>query len=349
MNIEKISLALLSFGETGMEVVTSQDVDGIDIDHVGMIGNFYSNVLGAAEQSKGLFGPLPVAYRYDLLLFLYAFNAYDPNLKDERVIRNNNITRASILLFFPTSFDSVFSNQRKTFNTIFDQWVEPFFTSDVRKTSLEQLNQLKEKILIQIVSVTTKIDFNNIELKNLVKIIGKHFSFLETVAFLYQKPISIKFLTNSEKLNPIIKRSILFENIDTLMTYSKQKDVLFFALRNIKIEVISFDVSSKNLTSQIKGNYDGIFLFYDFLENAANSEFFSSIVKNILDLAPKNSKITYCIETYLSTEFQFETSKIPGFLTNQLERSISLVDLRSKNSSLEGAVIDFAENLLSNF
>ena len=166
---------------------------------------------------------------------------------------------------------------------------------------------------------------------------------------MYQKPISIKFLTNSEKLNPIIKRSILFENIDTLMTYSKQKDVLFFALRNIKIEVISFDVSSKNLTSQIKGNYDGIFLFYDFLENAANSEFFSSIVKNILDLAPKNSKITYCIETYLSTEFQFETSKIPGFLTNQLERSISLVDLRSKNSSLEGAVIDFAEKLLSNF
>ena len=349
MNIEKISLALLSFGETGMEVITAQDVEGMDIDHVGMLGNFYSNVLGAAEQSKGLFGPLPIAYRYDLLLFLYAFNAYDPNLKDERVIRNNNITRASVLLFFPTSFDSVFSSQRKNISTIFDQWAELFLTFDIRKTSLEKLNQLKEKIIVQIVSVTTKTDFNDAGLKNLVKIIGKHFSLLETVAYLYQKPISIKFLTNSEKLNPIIKRSILYENIDTLVTYSKQKDLLLFALRNIKIEIILLEGTSKNFISQIKGNYHGIFLFYDFIEDAANSESFNLIVKNILDLSPKDAKIMYCIETYLAKDFQFETSEIPSFLANQLDRSISLVDLRSKNSNLEGAIIDFAEKLLSNF
>ena len=349
MNFEKITLSLLSFGETGMEVITSQDVEGIDLDHVGMIGNFYSNVLGAAEQSTGLFGPLPIAYRYDLLLFLYVFNAYDPNLKDERVIRNKNITRASLIIFFPTVFDSVFSNQRNVFGTIIDQWAKIFLSTDIRKTPINKLNELKEKLVTQIISVTNKIDFKNTEFQNLVKIIGKHFFLLETVAFLYQKPIFVKFITNSNKLNPIIKRSILFENIDFVEEYYKVENILNFNLRNIKVEIITLDPLTKNLITKIKGNYDGIFLFYDFIENAANSNSFNVIVKNILDYSPKNSKIMYCIESSLSNEFKFESSEIMGFLTNQLDRSISLVDLSSKNSSLEAAVIDFAEKILSNY
>ena len=349
MNFEKINLSLLSFGETGMELITSQEVDGIDEDHVGMIGNFYSNVLGAAEQSTGLFGPLPIAYRYDMLLFLYAFNAFDPNLKDERVIKNKNITRSSLLLFFPTIFDSILSNQRKNLNTIIDQWSKPFLTSDIRKTSIEALNQLKEKIITHLLSVTNNIDFKNKDLVNLVKIIGKHFFLMETVAFLYQKPIYIKFLTNTDKLDPILKRSILYENIDTLVDYTKKSDYLSFNLRNTKIEVISFNPIWKNVTQKIRGNYDGIFLFYDLNESAANTDSFTTIVKNILSYSPKHSKITYCIKNNLKTKFKFDESEISTLLHDQRDRSISLVDLNSKSFTLETAVIDFAEKIISNY
>lgn len=349
MNIEKISLSLLSFGETGMELIASQEVDNIDEDHVGMIGNFYSNVLGAAEQSTGLFGPLPIAYRYDLLLFLYAFNAFDPNLKDERVIKNNNITRASILLFFPTSFDSIFSNQRKSLNTIIDQWSKPFLSNDIRKTSITRLNELKEKIVDQIMSITNKIDYNNRELSNLIKIIGKHFFLLETVAFIYQKPIKLKFITNSDRLHPILKRSILIENIDTISNYSTTSDSIVFVLRNISVELSYFNLKSKNAIPKIKGSYDGIFLYFLTTENAANSDYFISIIKNILDYSPKNTKITFCIENNLATNYDLKNSEIPLLLTNQYERSISLVDLGKNDSSLETAVIDFTEKITSNY
>ena len=349
MNLEKIAFSLLSFGETGMELIVSQEVEGIDADHVGMIGNFYSNVLGAAEQTTGLFGPLPIAYRYDLLLFVYAFNAYDPNLKDERVIRNNNITRSSLLLFFPTSFDTVFSNQRKTLNTIIDRWSKPYLELDIRKVSVDKLNQLKENLLAHIISVTTKLDFYNQELSGIVKVIGKNFFLLETVGFLFQKNISLKFLTNSDKLEPILKRSILYENIDSLINYSNSNKNLQFQLTNTKIEIININLAPNNFSHWLKGIDNGVFLFYDFNQNAANSNSFIDTAKKTLNYSPKNTKLTYCIENDSSNTFKFEDSEISSLLANQIERSISLVDLNSKKSSLAVVIIEFLEKIISNY
>lgn len=332
-----------------MELIASQEIEGIDEDHVSMIGNFYSNVLGAAEQTTGLFGPLPIAYRYDLLLFLYAFNAFDPHLNDERVIRNQNITRSSLLLFFPTSFDSVFSNQRKALNTLIDQWSNPYLELDIRKASVDNLNQLKENILNHIISVTTKLDFNTSEMSNVVKIIGKNFFLLETVGFLYHKNISIKFITNSEKLDPILKRSILYENIDTLKSYTNSNKNLFFKLASTSVEIINTSLLQKNFSHLLKGNNNGIFLFYDFLENAANSNSFIDNAKKILDYSSKKTKLTYCIESDSSTNFKIENSEISSILSNQTDRSISLVDLTSKKSTLEMAIIEFLEKIISNY
>lgn len=349
MNIDKFALSLLSFGETGMELIVSEEVENIDEDHVSMIGNFYSNVLGAAEQSSGLFGPLPIAYRYDLLLFLYAFNAYDPNLNDERVIRNKNITRASLLLFFPTSFDSVFSNQRKIINTIIDQWGSPFLKTDIRKTTIETLQELKEKLLTQIISYTNTLDFKTEKMANLVKIIGKNFFLIETITSLYQKNIIIKFLSNSNRLQPVLKRAILNETIDSLINYSNYKNHLVFNLTRTTVEVTCIDPSIKNTIQEIRGGYNGIFLFYDFYNQAANTDSFTELVQQILDHSSKNAKITYCFETTINSNLNIEDSKIATLLAYQRERSISLVDLNSNHSSLESTIIEFIEKIISDY
>ena len=349
MSIEKIALSLLSFGETGMELISSQDVEGIDFDHVGMIGNFYSNVLGAAEHSTGLFGPLPIAYRYDLLLFLYAFNAFDPNLKDERVINNKNITRASLLLFFPTSFDTIFSSQRKAFTTMIDQWAKPFLTTDIRKASIESLNSLKESLSTHLISVTKKLDINNSKLSSIIKILGKNFFLLETVGNIFQKDISLKFLTNSEKLDPVLKRSILYENIESLVEYSRNLKNFFFTLNKTYIEIINVNLDNKSAIHKIKNQNNGIFLFYDFYQNAANTETFLEIAKRILEYSSKTSNVTYCIETMPDTKFNIEGEEMIELLSKEQNRSISLVDLSSKSSSLELAMIEFVSKIISNY
>lgn len=349
MNLEKIALSLLSFGETGMELITSQEVENIDEDHVSMIGNFYSNVLGAAEQSSGLFGPLPIAYRYDLLLFMYAFNAFDPNLRDERVIKNNNMTRASILLFFPTPFDSVFSNQRKIVSTIIEQWTTSYAKSDIRKATLERLNELKEKLLTQIITYTTSLDFKTEKMTNLLKIMGKNFFLLETISHLYQKKLTIRFISNSYRLQPVLKRAVLNETIDNLVSYSNNNNHLTFNLKGTIIEVICLEQPMKTGNQEIKGSYDGIFLFYDFYENAANNESFTALVQKIIDYAPKQAKITYCYETTITNEIDLQNSKIFSLLSSQRDRSISLIDINSKNSSLEIAVIEFIGKIISDY
>jgi hypothetical protein len=348
MNLDKLAISLLSFGETGMELISSQEVDGIDMDHVSMIGNFYSNVLGAADQLTGLFGPLPVAYRYDLLVFLYAFNAFDPNLKDERVIRNNSITRASLLIFFPTNFDNIFSNQKKNFSNIIDQWAKLFTTNDIRKVKIDKLNNLKENLMIQVVNYTNNTNFSLNSKANLVKIIGKHIFFLETISFLYQKTTYVKFLSNSEKLELILKRSIFLENIDNILEFSNSSNILQFNLHNTTISLNKLPKDEKNIFHALKNSFNGIFLFFEIDEKAANSDFFISLTEKILNFSPKDTMITFCTQIDRNSVFQIEKSSIPFLLSNQINRSISLVDLNSKNLSLELALIDFFEKMISN-
>jgi hypothetical protein len=202
--------------------------------------------------------------------------------------------------------------------------------------------------MIQVVNYTNNTNFSLNSKANLVKIIGKHIFFLETISFLYQKTTYVKFLSNSEKLELILKRSIFLENIDNILEFSNSSNILQFNLHNTTISLNKLPKDEKNIFHALKNSFNGIFLFFEIDEKAANSDFFISLTEKILNFSPKDTMITFCTQIDRNSVFQIEKSSIPFLLSNQINRSISLVDLNSKNLSLELALIDFFEKMISN-
>lgn len=347
MDACKLSLSILSFGESGMEFISGQFQGSLDEDYITLIGNFYSNVLGAAEESNGLFGPLPVAYKYDILLFLYAFNAYDPNLTDERVIKRNHMTRATMLIFFPTNLDAIFSNQRKNIRNIIENWVDLNIKNDIRKLGIKEILKLKKKIESQIILEIKNSSLDLTTNNDLIKISGKNFQLLNTISTLNELDFELRFVANSKKLRQIIKKSIFLENMDIVDDYKNNDEKSCYKLNKINILEHNSSSISKLSYNFIKGRYDGILIFFTNKNNAAENDYLHEFLKLIVKDAPKRSVISICLDIEEKIGEFLDKTSIANLLAEESDRSISLVYLKDKNNSIEIALIDFIEKIIS--
>lgn len=344
MERQDLNLSLLSFGDTGMEYVAGQTTDQLDEDHITMLGNFFANVLGAAEDASGLFGPLPVAYRYDLLLFVFGFSSYDSTVKDQRVIDSNHQTRSSLLLFFPAKLDTQFAQNRSQIRSILTQWSQKYLTKEIRSVKRSDLENLVNEIVSMMIVNSSKKELSESEAQNLIKVAGKNFYLLEMLGRSLEKEINIKLFSNNHILGAVLKRSLLQENIDIITSFSSKENKSVYNLPHLQIEEINLGISS-NLKS-LKGKNDGI-LFLSDLPTLNELPVYEANISKILNNTAKDSVISLCLGKRNPDTLEINETKVPQILANQSDRTISLVDLRKYNYSIEIALIDFVEKIVS--
>ena len=244
MNKKDLRASLLSFGDTGMEFVTGQTTEQLDEDHITMIGNFYANVLGAAEDASGLFGPLPVAYRYDMLLFVFGFTALDSTVKDQRVIASNHQTRSSLLLFFPANLDTQFGQNRTQIKSLLSQWSKKYLTTEIRSVKKSEIEKLVKELVSMMIVDNANKQLSQSEAQNLIKVAGKNFYLLEMLGRSLDKNINIKLFSDNNILSAILRRSLLQENIDIITNFNANGNKSVYNMPYLQVEETSIGESS---------------------------------------------------------------------------------------------------------
>jgi hypothetical protein len=349
MDGNDLNISLLSFGDTGMEWVAGQTTDQLDEDHITLIGNFYANVLGAAQNSSGIFGPLPVAYRYDLLLFVFGFTSYDSTVKDQRVIDSNHQTRSSLLLFFPATLDSLLSENRILIRTNLIQWCKAYETAEIRSVKRSDLEKLVSEIVFLITSESSKKEMTHSKAHNLIKVAGRNFFLLETLGKGLKVQIIIKFISVNNSLGVVLRRSILQENIDILLNFNQKNFKTNYYMPHLHIEEIILSNSSIIENKFLKKRQDGVLLL-TFLPSKNEKLIFESNISKILNESSRDSVVSICIDKKKKEKsIYLENTTIPQMLAKQTDRTISLVDLTKHNISIETAIIDFIEKIVSKF
>lgn len=348
MVFPELYLSVLSFGETGMEFIAGQEVENFEQGQTTLIGNFYSNVLGAAEEEVGLFGPLPVAYRYDLLLFLFVFNSYDPTLTDERVKNNRYITKSTLLMFFPTRLDGQMSNLRYRIKIILEQWCQPFQTREIRTLRDREVTDLANQLKSYLVFESTKSDLSNVENTNFLKVLGRNIYLLDTIGSIHQRRLKLSlFHEDDATVDKLTKHTLLLENTDTLVKFNRENGLQVFEFPHLCIMSWNLGIDHTISSRMIKRDVDGVLLLIQLDDDSVSIGKAKNRLNRVLKETSKKCVVSVCIAQGNGKQLDLSETMIPTILANECDRTISLVDLSEKGNSIERGLLDFLEKVVS--
>jgi hypothetical protein len=147
----EIYISCFEFTDIGIELLASENIPSFDNAELTVVANYFSIIFGQnlcnnfnEEGSGKLFGPLPVAYRNNMLSLIYGSTIRDKKLKDERIIQNDHYTPFFVMIFFPTEFDHLFSISRVSISKMIDKWCSTRYK--VEKITIDSLTELKNDL-----------------------------------------------------------------------------------------------------------------------------------------------------------------------------------------------------------
>ena len=122
----KVYTAFSTFTDKGMSILYDPKVPKMNSLEQRKIANYYSIILNYGESTGALYGPLPVAYYTEYLLYVYTFEIKNPKVVDERVTKRGSIVPAFLLIYFPTAFEKYTTKAREDISFNLSNWLMQF-------------------------------------------------------------------------------------------------------------------------------------------------------------------------------------------------------------------------------
>ncbi len=334
-------VVLTAFSDKGMEIygpVTNFEISKSELMN---IANYYSVILGISEKEGALYGPLPVAYHLEYLLFLYSFQIQNPHVKDARVKKGDKVP-ASILIFYPTFIDGYAVKCRKDFLDALNSWSKGIVkVNDFTKEKAEEIRNLLNMRLkkeLQLKQDEEKPDTNIV--------IEKNIQLLETVALRSgRNNISLICAGLNEKFFDLFKEVVLRENYDSVEEYRKiDLNQLYIRLPHLELHLVDISTELSTFNKLINKNTDGILYFADF-SNRQKEEKNEEQLNKIISDTKEDCVLCYAISN-TKEKLAIKGTKLPLILQKATGRTLSIIDLADEKNTMEIAIIEFIEKVI---
>ncbi|MFX0092246.1 MAG: hypothetical protein ACFFBD_10830 [Candidatus Hodarchaeota archaeon] len=348
----EIHIASYRFSDKGIELHLSEAIPFVDANELVMLGTQYSFLFGNTQPHRGLLiGPLPVAYHYDRLVFVYGNMIKDESVKDERVIRDDYLAPYFILLFFPTSFDPVFSRCRVNIKTVIDRWFKAK-CRNIKNVSVTQLQDLN----VEITKLVTNEQESMYVSSNIIQtVVGKHIEFLNTIGRSLNRTLYMGIFGDYKIIN--LLHSGVGQNYSMIRALNSSKDGRFYVYRfphliieEGKLDDNQFlDFKTTRFLSQFKWwddcptEFDGILFTVNIPDDPRK------ITKNIqmvLTKTPNYCPISLVVNYASDHSGKLLSTPIPGAIVEAKDRTISLVEIKSPEDQVERALIELFEKII---
>lgn len=337
---EKIYIPIAAFSDQGMKIYLDSDIPNISKLEQETISNYYSIILGIGEKEGGLYGPLPVAYHIEKLLYLYTFEIINPYVKDERVKKGEKVP-ACALIFFPTYLDGLTASIRKDLHNYLKSWSVKF--KKITQIKQEDIRTLTEFITKRI-ETEKNIQFRR-EKNNALVVAAKNIRLLDNVAINLDRKVKVTLIGTMDILFSLSQQALLVHNYSKIRKYeSKTGSYIHVSLQKLDMKILKLTKSVKDGQKIIEKDLDGLLYFADFSSELTMNKHVE-MLKYALDKTKKECVICYGI-SQTTKEIAINETPLPAVLQEAKERTISLLDLARPNVSIELSIIEFVERII---
>lgn len=334
-----IYTALSSFTEKGMEIIYNPKVPRLDDNDLRKIANYYSIILNYGE-NKALYGPLPVAYHTEYLLYVYTFSIKNEKIQDERIIKNDNLVPTFLLIFFPTSHESYTSKARDNISLNITNWLTQF--TELQNITEKKINNLNSQIETAVYNEKNQYALSEIEEANVV--IGKSMELLYNVVKYQDKPVKILISGTDDLLLSIARKAIIENNSLGLRYYKFDNDKIEFKFDNADGLILVTTPESPQTHKFLSNNLDGVLHFGNF-STPKTTEDHTNELQKIIRQTSQTCIITFVISQNKSP-IKINDTAIPDVLKECKGRSISLIDLAQEKNTISTSIIEFLDNVI---
>ena len=336
----RVHTALSAFSDTGMAIFHDPLIPDIKSHDLLNIANYYSVILNFGESGGALYGPLPVAYHTEYLLYVYTFEIKNLKVTDKRILKNEGVVPAFLLIFFPTAAESFTSKARDNISLDMSNWLEQF--GEVNEINKAQINTLSGQIEAAIFKEQSQFTLSEIEEANVV--LGKSVELLYNVVKYQDKPIKLLISGTDEILLPIIRKAI-FEKNSSLITYYKNDDnKTEFKCNKIEGTILLTSTENPTVHKHLSNSLDGVIHFANF-STPQSIEAHTDELQKIIKQTSKNCTISFVI-SQTDQPLRINETRIPAVLQDGVGRSISLIDLGQPKYTISTSIIEFLDKII---
>ena len=304
------------------------------------IANYYSVILNFGESGGALYGPLPVAYHTEYLLYVYTFEIKNLKVTDKRILKRDGVVPAFLLIFFPTAAESFTSKARDNISLEISNWQEQF--GEVNEINKEQINTLSGQIEAAIFKEQSQFTLSEIEEANVV--LGKSVELLCNVVKYQDKPVKL-LISGTDEILLAITRKAIIENNSSLITYYKNEDnKTIFKTNNIEGKILLTSVDNPTVHKHLSNDLDGIIHFANF-STPLSIETHTDELHRIIKQTSKNCTISFVI-SHTDQPLRISETRIPVVLQDGVGRSISLIDLGQPKYTISTCIIEFLDKVI---
>jgi hypothetical protein len=336
----QIYTILSSFTDLGMKVFHDNNIPDISEEELKTIANYYSIILNHSPNEEGLYGPLPVAYHTEYLVYIYTFNLKDTSVTDPRVVLNDNMVPASILIIFPTYAESFANQVRTKLANGIKVWKSKF--KEVKEITKKHINKLNTSI-----GYTINKEYSLREMTETEKIsvvLSKSIELLFNVSNYNDNKMNLLIAGTDDSLGNLTKKVFLNKNSKIIDGYTTDNGTMTFKLGKVSIKVLKIDPHKPNLNKHLSNELNGVMYFGNF-----STDEFAEIHSQQLEEIVKNTNQQCLISFAISqtdSPIKIENTRLPEYLAKAKGRTINLFDLANDNMNVGRAILESLDKLV---
>ncbi|MHA1122654.1 MAG: hypothetical protein ACTSPC_07555 [Candidatus Heimdallarchaeota archaeon] len=336
----RVHTALSAFSDTGMAIFHDPMIPNIKAHDLLNIANYYSVILNFGESGGALYGPLPVAYHTEYLLYVYTFEIKNPKVTDDRILKNEGVVPAFLLIYFPTAAESFTTKARDDISEEISNWLVQF--GDVHEINKEQINTLSGQIEAAIFREQSQFTLSEIEEANVV--LGKSVELLYNVVKYQDKPIKLLISGTDEILFPITRKAIFEKNSSLITYYRNEANKTVFKFNKVEGTILLTSAEKPTVHKHLSNSLDGVIHFANF-STPKSIEAHTDELHKIIKQTSKNCTISFVI-SQTDKPLKINETRIPAVLQDGVGRSISLIDLGQPKYTISTSIIEFLDKVI---
>ncbi|MCF2143088.1 MAG: hypothetical protein K9W42_05255 [Candidatus Heimdallarchaeota archaeon] len=330
----KVFSVVSSFADKGMRLAHNYQIPNITTSELQIIANYYSIILNKNSGTESLYGPLPVTYHTEYLLYVFTFTIKDRTIKDPRIIENDYLVPANLLIFFPTTLEPLANAIREKIFQGVKIWKAKF--QDICNISQERVNKLNFILNSTIAKEAANQKMS--ETEKTIVVLSKSIELLYNISNYNEDQVKILIASSDDSIFNLARTAFISKNAKFIDALTIENNIFRIQLGNLHFKIIKLEREKPNIQKFLSNDLSGIVFFGDFsTKELADSH--AKQLEEIIKGTNSNCLISFAI-TQTKAPFPIEESKLPHYLSKGRGRIISLFDLASENMNTGMVIIE---------